>query len=129
MSEALVLIVDDNELGRKLLRDVLQIGGYRTAEAGSGEEALRILAQQRPALVILDIRLPCMNGFAVVKHMREDPATSSIPAIAVTASAFPIDKKRILDAGFDACHAKPINVQAFVNEVHRLVAAAATRAT
>src|SRR5215813_9965836 len=101
MGGELILIVEDNEKNRKLERDVLQFHGYKTAEAETAEEGLRIALASLPALILMDIELPGMNGIQALGHLRNDPRTRSIPVVAVTASAMAHDRQKIMAAGFD----------------------------
>jgi len=117
MAGELILIVEDNERNRKLVRDVLQFHAYRTLETDAAEEGIRIARESRPALILMDIQLPGMDGIAALGQLRADPATARIPLIAVTASAMTSDRQRILDAGFDGYQTKPINVKEFVRAV------------
>jgi two-component system cell cycle response regulator DivK len=117
MAGELILIVEDQEKNRKLLRDVLQFKGYRTLEAETGEAGVALAREARPALILMDIQLPGMNGIEALGRLRADPATRDIPVIAVTASAMTQDRHRILAAGFDAYEAKPIAVRAFLETV------------
>jgi two-component system, cell cycle response regulator DivK len=122
MAGELILIVEDNANNRMLVRDVLQSRGYRTVETETGEEALRLAAATQPALILMDIQLPGMNGMEALRHLREDPATRDIPAMAVTASAMTHDRQKIMAAGFDAYQTKPINVREFVEAVRAVLA-------
>jgi len=117
MSGELILIVEDQPLNRKLVRDVLQAKGYRTVETETGEEGVRVALEQLPALILMDIQLPGINGIEALKRLRCDPATRTIPVIAVTASAMQQNKKEILAAGFDGYQPKPINLVAFLSAV------------
>ena len=117
MSGELILIVEDQPLNRKLVRDVLQAKGYRTVETETAEEGLRVALDQRPALILMDIQLPGINGIEALKRLRAEPATRAIPIIAVTASAMQQNRKEILEAGFDGYQPKPINVSAFLKAV------------
>jgi CheY-like chemotaxis protein len=117
MSGELILIVEDQPLNRKLVRDVLQAKGYRTLETETAEEGLRVAQEQHPALILMDIQLPGINGIEALKRLRTDPATRTIPVIAVTASAMQQNRREILEAGFDGYQAKPINVGAFLSAV------------
>jgi two-component system cell cycle response regulator DivK len=117
MAGALILIVEDNEKNRKLVRDVLQFKGYRTLEAETGEAGLALARETIPALVLMDIQLPGMNGIEALGHLRADPRTRHIPVIAVTASAMTQDRQKILAAGFDAYQSKPIDVKGFLQLV------------
>ena len=117
MANELVLIVEDNEKNRKLVRDILQFKGYRLLESETAEEGIRLAREHKPALILMDFHLPGMNGIEAFKVLRADPQTSSIPIIAVTASAMTEDRKKIIDAGFDGLETKPINVKDFLATV------------
>ena len=117
MAGELILIVEDNEKNRKLVRDVLQFKGYRTMEAESGELGVALARDSRPALILMDIQLPGMSGIEALGHLRADPTTRDIPIVAVTASAMMQDRQRILAAGFDGYQSKPIDVKGFVQMV------------
>lgn len=123
MASELILIVEDNEKNRKLVRDVLQFKGYRTVEAKTAEEGLSIATSQQPALILMDILLPGMDGMTALKHLKADPKTRRIPVIAVTASVMPAEREKILAAGFNACHAKPINIKDFTEVVREVLGA------
>jgi two-component system cell cycle response regulator DivK len=121
MAGELILIVEDNEKNRKLERDILQFHGFRTVEADTAEEGIRLAQATPPALVLMDIQLPRMNGIEALHHLRGDPRTRAIPVIAVTASAMTHDRQKILAAGFDGYQAKPIEVTQFVAAVRTAV--------
>jgi two-component system, cell cycle response regulator DivK len=123
MAGELILIVEDNEKNRKLVRDVLQWKGYRTIEAETAEIGLALAREASPVLILMDIQLPGMNGIDALAALRADAATRSIPVVAVTASAMMQDRQRILGAGFDAYQSKPIEVRGFLELVSTLVAA------
>ena len=111
MANELILIVEDNENNRMLVRDLLQSRGYRTEETDTAEEGLRQAHALRPALILMDIQLPGMNGMDALRHLRADAATRDIPVMAVTASAMTQDRQQIMAAGFDAYQSKPIAVR------------------
>lgn len=111
MAGELVLVVEDKETNRKLVRDVLQFRGYQVAEATTAEEGLKMVRENRPALILMDIHLPGMDGITALKSLRDDPETRDIPVIALTASAMPEEQSTILAAGFDGYETKPIGVQ------------------
>jgi two-component system cell cycle response regulator DivK len=121
MAGELILIVEDNEKNRKLARDVLQFHGYRTVEAETAEEGIRLARESVPALILMDIQLPGMNGMQALGVLRADPLTRAVPVIAVTASAMTQDRQKIMAAGFDGYQSKPINVKAFVAAVRQTV--------
>jgi two-component system, cell cycle response regulator DivK len=122
MAGELILIVEDNEKNRRLVRDVLQFKGYQTIETETGEEGVELARTRRPALVLMDIQLPGMDGITALKLLRQDPATREIRVMAVTASAMTQDRQTILAAGFDAYQSKPINVKGFLEAVQELLA-------
>jgi len=111
MANELILIVEDNPKNLKLVRDSLQVKGYQTLEAETGEEGVRLAHERQPALVLMDIQLPGINGVEALKRLRADPVTSSTPVIAITASVMTQDRTRIMAAGFDGFQGKPISVR------------------
>ncbi|MGH7266645.1 MAG: response regulator [Candidatus Rokuibacteriota bacterium] len=121
MAGELILIVEDHEKNRKLVRDVLQFKGYRTIETETAEEGLELARARRPALILMDIQLPGMDGMTALHRLREDPDTCGIPVIAVTASAMTHSRQDILAAGFDDYQSKPIDVMAFLEAVRRIL--------
>ena len=116
-----VLIIEDNDKNMKLARDVLQNKGYRTLEAVTGEDGVKLARDNIPDLVLMDIQLPGINGIEAFKQLRADPKTARIPVVALTASVTPTDRSQITAAGFDAFIGKPINLKEFVETVKRLV--------
>lgn len=121
MAGELILIVEDNEKNRKLVRDVLGFKGYRTVETETAEEGLKVAREQQPALILMDFHLPGMNGIEALGVLRADPATASIPVIAVTASAMTEDRQRIMKAGFEGLQTKPISVVEFMKAVEAAI--------
>jgi two-component system cell cycle response regulator DivK len=116
-----VLIVEDNEKNMKLARDVLQAKGYKTLEAVTGEDGVKLAREKKPDLVLMDIQLPGINGIEAFRQIRGDAATKAIPVVALTASVTPTDRTAITAAGFDAFLGKPINIKEFNETVRRLV--------
>jgi len=114
---SLILIVEDNEKNLKLVRDVLQVKGFNTIEAGTAEEGIQLAASRKPDLILMDIQLPGMNGIDALKHLRADKATAAIPVVAVTASVMQQDRTLIMESGFDAYVGKPINIKEFLDAV------------
>ena len=121
MANELILIVEDNEKNRKLVRDILSFKGYRLLESETAEEGIRLARENKPALILMDFHLPGMNGIEAFKVLRADPATSSIPVIAVTASAMTEDRQKIMAAGFEGLQTKPINVKEFLAAVAEML--------
>ena len=114
---SLILIVEDNDKNLKLVRDVLQVKGFSTLEAGTAEDGIRLARESKPDLILMDIHLPGMSGIEALKVLRAEAATAAIPVIAVTASVMQQDRKQITEAGFDAYVGKPINLKEFLDAV------------
>jgi two-component system, cell cycle response regulator DivK len=121
MAGELILIVEDNAKNRKLERDILQFHGYQTVEADTAEEGIRLAQATPPALVLVDIQLPGMNGIEALHLLRADPRTRAIPVITVTASVMTQDRQKIMGAGFNGYQPKLIEVTQFVAAVHTAV--------
>jgi two-component system, cell cycle response regulator DivK len=121
VANELILIVEDNAKNRKLVRDVLSFKGYEVIEAETGEEGIRLAQARRPSLVLMDIRLPGIDGIEVLRRLRADRTTRGIPIMAMTASVMTEERQKILGAGFDAYQGKPIKVKDFVAAVEQLL--------
>jgi len=121
---SLILIIEDNEKNMKLARDVLQSRGYRTLEAVTGEDGVRLAKESKPDLVLMDIQLPGINGIEALRQVRADPDCARIPIVAFTASVTPADRSQISAAGFDGFLSKPINLKEFLETVKRLLESA-----
>ena len=119
MAGARILVVEDNERNMKLLRDVLQASGYGTLEASDGQQALTLAAEQSPTLVLMDMRLPDMDGIEALRRLRADRRTASIPVLAVTAQAMKGDRERFIEAGFDGYLSKPLDIDELLAAVER----------
>ena len=118
-----ILVVEDNPLNLELVRDVLTSVGMRVIEAQSGTEALEAAARIHPSLILMDIRLPGMDGFAVLKCLRADPATAAIPVVALTAQAMVGDREQVLQSGFDGYIPKPIDTRTLADSLRQLLEA------
>jgi CheY-like chemotaxis protein len=116
-----VLIADDAAASRELIGTILESAGYEVAEAQDGAEALQSALAQRPDLIILDIQMPLLDGYAVLKALRTHPVLRSIPVIALTAGAMQDERQRALAAGFDLFITKPISIADLRVEVGRLL--------
>ena len=116
-----ILVVEDNARNRKLLRTILRFRGFEVIECEDGAPSLEAARKHQPALILMDIELPTMDGITALGRLRADPQTRDIPVIAVTASVTPGERERVLAAGFNAYVAKPIDVDAFSGLVDRLI--------
>ena len=121
MAGTLILIVEDNEKNRKLIRDVLQVKGYQTLETETAEEGHNLAVENHPALILMDIQLPGIDGMTALKQLRADPITKTVPVIAITASAMSYNRQAMLAEGFDGYQSKPISVKDFLEEVRRVL--------
>jgi CheY-like chemotaxis protein len=116
-----VLIAEDNAVNRELLRELLELRGYTVDEACNGEEALDAIEQTQPELLLLDIGMPVLDGFAVIRRIRGNPRFAGLPVVAVTAYAMRGDRERILNSGFDGYLSKPVSPSALTEELCRLL--------
>ena len=121
----LVLVVEDNERNLKLARDLLGVTGFRVVGAETAEAGLILARAERPDLILMDIQLPGMDGFAALRSLRGDPATAGLRVVAFTASVMKEDVDRIGDAGFDGYLGKPISVREFPSQVRAFCVGAA----
>jgi two-component system cell cycle response regulator DivK len=112
-----VLIVEDNEKSMKLFRDVLVATGYSTLEATTGEDAVSLALSHTPALVLMDVQLPGIDGVEALVRLRRDARTETIPVLALTAQAMHGDRERFLEAGFDGYLSKPMDVAELLRTV------------
>jgi two-component system cell cycle response regulator DivK len=117
MAAERILIAEDNGLSMKLFRDVLQVSGYETLEATTGEQAVELATGQAPDLVLMDIQLSGMDGLEALRRIRGDERTAAIPVIALTAQAMAGDRERFLEAGFNGYLSKPVNIVEFIGTV------------
>ena len=117
LSDERILVVEDNERNMKFVRDVLQFQGYEVIEATTGEEGVALAAEVDPALILMDIQLPGINGFEAFEQIRNTSATSQIPVIALTASVSVADQQKILSAGFDGFESKPVALKRLIEVV------------
>jgi two-component system cell cycle response regulator DivK len=114
---ARILVVEDNAMNLKLVRDVLQHAGYDVLEASTGEDGLRVAREMAPDLVLMDLQLPGIDGTETLRRLRHDSPDRRVPVVAVTAFAMPEDRERATRAGFDGYVEKPISVRALPGQV------------
>ena len=113
-----ILVVEDNPLNLKLVRDVLTAFEYEVVEARTGEEGVELAATCSPDLVLMDLQLPGIDGYEALRLLRLDPRLGSVPVVAVTAFAMREDRERTAREGFDGYLAKPISVRALPEQVN-----------
>jgi len=116
-----VLVAEDNAVNRELLRELLETRGYTVLEACDGQEALHMIDQVQPDILLLDIGMPVLDGFAVVRKIRENPHLAKLPVVAVTAYAMQDDREKILNSKFDGYLSKPIDARSLMEELDRLL--------
>ena len=112
-----ILVVEDQEDNRQILRDLLGNAGYEMLEAENGEEALTAVAKQRPDLILMDIQLPIMDGYEATRRIKADPDTKGIPIIVVTSYALSGDESKARAAGCDAYVTKPYSPRALLAKI------------
>lgn len=117
MRQPLVLIVDDNEQNLKLARDVLRAGGLRTLEASTGAEGIALATAHLPAVILMDLHLPDMDGTDAVRTLRDGRRTALIPVVALSSSRFGRSDDWLLAAGFAGSLEKPVSVRDFPDQV------------
>jgi CheY-like chemotaxis protein len=118
---ASILIADDFDDNRELLRLMLETEGYAIREARNGREALDAARSQPPALALIDLSMPTLDGWGLLRELRADERTRAVPCVAVTAFAADEDRQRALAAGFDAYISKPFRARELIELVHNIV--------
>ncbi|MFB7885034.1 response regulator [Microbacterium sp. NPDC056057] len=116
-----VLVVEDNPLNLKLVRDVLTASGYEVLPAVTGEEGVALAATCEPDLVLMDLQLPDFDGYEALRRLREDPALQAVPVVAVTAFAMREDRERAKESGFDGYLEKPISIRELPGQVDAFI--------
>jgi CheY-like chemotaxis protein len=116
-----VLIAEDNAVNRELLRELLESRGYEVLEACDGQEALQMVEQAQPDILLLDIGMPVLDGFGVIRKIRENPSLATMPVLAVTAYAMQGDRERIMKSGFNGYLSKPVDARSLAEELRRLL--------
>ena len=117
MNSGRILVVEDNALNLKLVRDVLQVAGYEVVEATTGEQGVALAMESSPDLILMDLQLPGIDGSEALRSIRRDPRTSRVPVVAVSAFAMKADRERALRDGFDGYLEKPISVRALPAQI------------
>jgi len=114
-----ILVVEDQEDNRQILRDLLATTDYQVVEAADGQEALTAVAKQRPDLILMDIQLPVLDGYEATRRIKADPALSSIPIIAVTSYALTGDEAKARAAGCDDFVPKPYSPRQLLAKIRQ----------
>ena len=117
-----VLVIEDNEQNMYLVRFMLEKFGYSVIEARNGQEGLELAASHLPDLILLDIQLPVMDGYAVARALRQNPDLVNVPIVAVTSYAMPGDRESVLSAGCTGYIEKPINPDIFMDQIRKYLA-------
>jgi len=117
-----ILVVDDNDDVRRLVKKVLLMKGYQVCEAGSGEEALEAVEKSVPDLILMDIRLPGQfNGLETTSRLKDDARMQRVPVVALTASVLERDRKQALAAGCSGFISKPIDISSLAELVEKYI--------
>jgi two-component system cell cycle response regulator DivK len=117
-----ILVVEDQEDNRQILRDLLGNAGYEVTEAENGEEAIAAVAQRRPDLILMDIQLPVMDGYEATRRIRTNPDLKFVPIIAVTSFALAGDESKALEAGCNSYVSKPYSPRELLAKVRAYLA-------
>jgi len=119
---ALILVVDDVQTNRELAAEILSLEEHTVIQAGDGQEALDKVAEQHPDLILMDLRMPVMDGVVALRALKKDQTTCHIPVLALTASVMIGERERILQEGFDGFITKPIDFTALLTAVESALA-------
>ena len=119
---AVILVVDDVATNRELAEEILELEGHRLLQAGNGREALEIARRERPDLILMDLRMPVMDGVEATHRIKGDPELKGIPVLALTASVMVGERERILGEGFDGFITKPIDFSELLSGVENALA-------
>ncbi len=119
MAGTQVLVIEDNEQNLYLITYLLEQNGFEVVQAHDGKEGCRIAETMVPSIILLDIQLPGMDGYAVARQLRKNPQIQDIPMVAVTSYAMPGDKEKALEAGCTGYIEKPINPETFIDQVRK----------
>lgn len=122
MGKGNILVVEDNLDNYELVRTILELAGYDTFLAVNGKDGVDAARKQNPDLILMDMALPEMDGWAATENIRKDPVTKDIPLIALTVHTLPRERQRALDAGVDAYISKPFDAEKFLNIVENTLA-------
>ena len=124
-----ILVIEDNDLNRELVTDLLEANGFIVYQAREAEEGLRLAREYMPDLVLMDLSLPGMDGLAATRALREDPAIQHLTVIALTAHAMKGDEQTVLRAGCNGYLTKPIDTRTFAGKIRTFIALSKTQTT
>ena len=118
-----ILVIEDNEQNMYLATFILEKHGYEVVQAWDGREGIELAGRAKPTLILLDIQLPVMDGYAVARELRSKPSLADVPIVAVTSYAMAGDRERVLAAGCTGYIEKPINPETFISEIEQYLPA------
>jgi two-component system, cell cycle response regulator DivK len=121
MANNRVLLVEDNEDNFELVRFLLERAGFVVLAGHDGQEALDMARKELPDLILMDLSLPGIDGWTAARELKDDPKTSHIPLMALTAHTLPGDRKRAMESGFDGYISKPIDVVNFGDSITKIL--------
>ena len=121
MDEKMVLVIEDDELNLKLVKEMLRLGNYRTIEAMDAETGIQMAGQHKPDLILMDIHLPKMDGLSATRIIKSDENLKQIPIVALTALAMADDREKALEAGCDDYITKPFRLQNLLKTIDQLL--------
>lgn len=116
-----VLVIEDNPANMELMVYLLEAFGYEALPATNGQQGLAVARSEHPALVICDVHLPHLDGYGVIRAIKDDPSLRDIPVVAVTALAMAGDREKLLASGFDGYLSKPIDPEEFVQSLEQFL--------
>ncbi|MBN1537391.1 MAG: response regulator [Anaerolineales bacterium] len=116
-----ILVIEDNEQNMYLTTFILEKHDFQVIQARNGVDGISLASQHIPHLILLDIQLPVMDGYAVASELRKNPALTDVPIVAVTSYAMPGDRERAMEAGCTGYIEKPINPETFVTEIKQFL--------
>lgn len=120
---ARILVVEDNPNNRRLMVSLLQANRFEVRTANDGEDGVAAAFEYQPALILMDLQMPRLDGYGALKALRQDERTSAIPVIAVSGNATPADRSKALEAGFNTFVAKPFSIDQLLEEIRSTLAA------
>jgi CheY-like chemotaxis protein len=120
MGKMNILVIEDNELNMKLIRTLLQRGSYNVLEAIDAESGIRLARENKPALIIMDVQLPGMDGLQATRLMKEDPGLKEIPVVALTAHAMEGDEEKAIEVGCAGYISKPFDIKGFLDTINKI---------